>query len=309
VLIWLCADVRAQARPVIMLADHGNSPATMTAKPLVTATDGSEESLRAVEWAAREAVVRGVPLRIVSAVQIPGIIGLQVRVDRDFVADLIHQERDQAFAAAAARAAEVAPCLQVDTVPLSGRPAQAVTESGSGALMLVLGSRGVGAFGWLAVGSVSRYAAAHASCPVVVVRGETAAVHRQVGIGIGDLDTCADSLTFAFEEASLRKASLMAIHALYLPAPSRAWDLAAIEADAAGQLAGLLDTWRTTYPDVPVSQDAVKGHPGRALVGLSARADLVVIARHAEHPVPGPGSVRHALLNHALGPVAVVPSS
>ena len=281
----------------------------MIAKPLVAAMDGSEESLRAVEWAAREAVVRGVPLRIVSAVQVPAMIGLQVRVDRDFVADLIGQERDQAFAAAAARAAEVAPGLQVDTVSLSGPPARAVTESGSGALMLVLGSRGTGAFGWLAFGSVARYAAAHAACPVVVIRGETAAVHRQVGIGIGDLDTCADSLTFAFEEASLRKASLTAFHALHLPAPSGAWDLAAITAGAARQLGGLLDTWRSKYPDVPVSQDVVRGHTGRALVGLSARADLVVIGRHAEHPVPGPGSVRHAVLNHALGPVAVVPSS
>ena len=281
----------------------------MIAKPLVAAMDGSEESLRAVGWAAREAVLRGVSLRIVSAVQVPAMIGLQVRVDRDFVADLVHQERDQAFGAAAARAAEVAPGLQVETAPLSGPSAQAVTASGSGALMLVLGSRGTGAFGWMTLGSVSRYAAAHASCPVVVVRGETAAVHGRVGIGIGDLDTCADSLTFAFEEASLRRASLMAIHALHLPAPSGAWDLAAIKADAVRQLTGLLDTWRNKYPDVPVSQDVVRGHTGRALVGLSARADLVVIGRHAGHPVPGPGSVRHAVLNHALGPVAVVPSS
>jgi nucleotide-binding universal stress UspA family protein len=87
----------------------------MIAKPLVAATDGSEESLRAVEWAAREAVVRGAPLRIVSAVQVPAMIGLQVRPDRDFVADLIHHERDQAFGAAAARAAAVAPGVQVDT--------------------------------------------------------------------------------------------------------------------------------------------------------------------------------------------------
>jgi nucleotide-binding universal stress UspA family protein len=281
----------------------------MIVKPVVAATDGSEESLRAVEWAAREAVVRGAPLRIVSAVQVPAMIGLQVRPDRDFVADLIHQERDQAFGAAVARAAAVAPGVQADTVPLSGPPAQAVTGSGAGALMLVLGSRGNGAFGWMALGSVSRYAAAQASCPVVVIRGETAAVHRQVGIGIGDLEACADSLAFAFEEASLRKASLTAIHAVHLPAISRAGDLAAIQADAARELAELLDTWRNKYLDVPVSQDVVQGHTGRALVGLSARADLVVIGRHAEHPVPGPGSVRHAVLNHALGPVAVVPSS
>ena len=287
----------------------------MIAKPLVAATDGSEESLRAVEWAAREAVVRGAPLRIVSAVQVPAMIGLQVRPDRDFVADLIHGERDQAFGAATARAAEVAPGLQVDTVPLAGPPAQAVTASGSDASMLVLGSRGSGAFGWMTLGSVSRYTAAHASCPVVVIRGETAAVHRQVGIGIGDLVTCTGSLAFAFEEASVRKASLMAIHAGHMPGISRAWspswavDLAAVEADAARQLAGLLDTWRNKYHDVPVSQDVVRGHTGRALVGLSARADLVIIGRHAKHPVPGPGSVRHAVLNHALDPVAVVPSS
>jgi len=54
----------------------------------------------------------------------------------------------------------------------------------------------------------------------------------------------------------------------------------------------------------------VHGHPGRALAGLSVRADLVVIGRHASHPgLRGPGSVRHAVLNHAHGPIAIVPSS
>ena len=66
-----------------------------------------------------------------SAVQVPAMVGLQVRPDRDFAADLIHHERDQAFGAAAARAAAVTPGVQVYTVPLSGPPAQAVTASGS----------------------------------------------------------------------------------------------------------------------------------------------------------------------------------
>jgi len=289
----------------------------MTAKPLVAATDGSEESLRAVEWAAREAVLHGAPLRIVSAAPMPRMIGLQVRPDRDIVADLIREQRDRAVAAAD-RAAEMTPGLLIETSPLAGQPAQAVTGSGAGALMLVVGSRGIGAFAAMVLGSVSRYAAAHASCPVVVVRDETAAVHRQVGIGIGDPGSCADSLTFAFEEASLRKATLMAIHAWHTPqtgisragSPSPVPGSYAIEAEAARQLAALLDNWRKKYPDVPVSQDVVHGHPGRALVGLSASADLVVIGRHAQHPgLQGPGSVRHAVLNYALGPIAVVPSS
>jgi hypothetical protein len=53
--------------------------------------------------------------------------------------------------------------------------------------------------------------------PVVVIRDETFAAHRQVGIGVADLDHCADSLAFAFEEASLRQAILTVIHAWHAP--------------------------------------------------------------------------------------------
>jgi nucleotide-binding universal stress UspA family protein len=290
----------------------------MAAKPIVAATDGSRESLRAVEWAAREAALRGAPLRIVSAAELlPRMIGRQGGAAFDTVADVIRKDRDRALAAAAHRAAEMVPGLLIDTDPLTGPPAQAVTETGSGALMLVVGSRGLGAFTALLLGSVGRYAATHASCPVVVVRDETTAAHRQVGIGLGDLDHCADSLRFAFEEASLRQATLTAIHAWQAPQSdiSRAGDAFTapdghtVEAEAARALAGLLADWRQKYPDVPVSQDVVHGHPGRTLVGLSARADLVVIGRHPQHAgLPGPGSVTHAVLTHAHGPVVTVPS-
>jgi nucleotide-binding universal stress UspA family protein len=291
----------------------------MAAKPIVAATDGSEESLRAVEWAAREAALRGAPLRIVSAAGLlPRMTDRQGGVAFDTVADVIRKDRDRTLTAAAHRAAETVPGLLVDTAALTGEPAQAITESGSGALMLVVGSRGVSAFTALVLGSVSRYVATHASCPVVVIRDETTAAHRQVGIGIGDLDRCADSLTFAFEEASLRHASLTAIHAWHTPQAdiSRAGEAFTapgghtVEAEAARQLAGLLDEWRQKYPDVPVSQDVVHGHPGRALVGLSAHAELVIIGRHARHAdLPGPGSVTHAVLTHAHSPVVTVPSS
>ncbi len=291
----------------------------MAAEPIVAATDGSEESLRAVEWAAREAALRDAPLRIVSAAALlPRMIGRQDGAAFDTVADVIRKDRDRALATAAHRAAEMVPGVLVDADPLTGQPAQAVTESGSGAMMLVVGSRGVGAFTALVLGSVSRYAATHASCPVVVIRDETTAAHRQVGIGIGDLEHCADSLAFAFEEASLRQATLTAIHAWHAPQAdiSRAGEAFtppsahSVEAEAASQLAGLLDGWRQKYPDVPVSQDVVHGHPGRALVGLSARAELVVIGRHAHHAgLAGPGSVTHAVLTHAHGPVVIVPSS
>jgi len=277
----------------------------MTGKPIVAATDGSEESLRAVEWAAGEALLHAAPLRIVSAGSLlHWMTGLQARPDRDYVTDLIRSERDRALAAAASRAASTAPGLVIVTDPLPDSPAQAVTQSGSGALMLVVGSRGIGAFTAMTLGSVSRYVTAHASCPVVVVRDPAPATYGLVGVGMGDPDDCADPLAFAFEEARLRKARLTAIHAWSLPG------LQSEPAEAAGQLSGLLARWREKYPGVEAGQEVVPGHPGRALVGLSAHADLTVMGRRAGHPHPqGPGTVRHAVLEHAHGPIAIVPSS
>ena len=287
----------------------------MIARPVMAATDGSEGSLRAVEWAAREAVLHGVPLRIMSAAALPRMAMLPLQPERDAVLGYVRDYRDRALATAAARAAAVAPGLLIGTEPLEGPAAQAVTGSGSGALMLVIGSRGIGAFAAMVLGSVARYSAGHATCPVVVVSEETAAMHRLVGVGVGDLDNCADSLTFAFKEAALRKASLLVIHAWHAAQASISWAgapfpppaLRAAAAGAARELTLLLASWQEKYPDVPVSQDVVHGHPGRALAGLSARADLVVLGRHPG--LPGPGSVRHAVLNHAHGPVVIVPSS
>jgi nucleotide-binding universal stress UspA family protein len=229
------------------------------------------------------------------------------------VTDVLVDDRDRALAVAAERAAKAAAGVLIDTDELNGPTAQAVTESGSGALMLVLGSRGTGAFTALLLGSVSRYAASHASSPVMIIRDEPPAPHGLIGIGVADTESCRDALTFALEEASLRHASLHAIHAWHAPqaeltraGPVPTESNAEAAADAAAALAGLLDECRAKYPDVPVSHEVVHGHPGRALTGLSARADLVVIGRRPGEP--GPGSVRHALLNHAHGPVAVVPS-
>ena len=294
----------------------------MASKPIVAGTDGSEESLRAVGWAAREAALRGAPLRIV------GTAGILPRMSPragasgstyDTVTDVLDKDRDRALATAAERAAKTAADVLIDTDVLAlDRPrdlpqAQAVTEAGSGALMLVLGSRGIGAFTALLLGSVSRYAATHASSPVVVVRDESPAPHQLIGVGVADTESCRDALTFALEEASLRHAGLHAIHSWHTPqseitraGPVPTESGAEAAADAASQLASLLDECRAKYPDVKVTHEVVHGHPGRALAGLSARADLVVIGRRPG--TPGPGSVRHALLNHAHGPVAIVPS-
>ena len=288
----------------------------MTAGPIVAATDGSEESLRAVDWAAREAELHGLPLRIVSAAALPPRMAEhQTASGVPTVADTVVGNRDRALATATQRATAAAPDILVDADGLGGSPAQAITEAGSGASMLVVGSRGMGAFTALILGSVSRYAAAHAACPVVVVREQPTAARPQVGVGIGDPAEASAALAFAFEEAALRKASLVAVHALdsggdasRAAQPMSAPGGNAGEERVANALQAALADGQARYPDVEASYDIVYGHAGRALVGLSARADLVVLGRHRpDGLLPGPGAVRHAVLNHAHGTVIIVP--
>src|SRR5689334_8896298 len=127
----------------------------MNASPIITGTDGSDVSLRAVEWAAREAALRGAPLRIVSVAAMPPRMSWGTHSGPPSVADLIHEATEQALAAAARRAAETEPGLEVSTALLIGAPAQAMAEAATGARMMVVGSRGGGGLAALLLGSVS----------------------------------------------------------------------------------------------------------------------------------------------------------
>jgi len=293
----------------------------MTTKPVVVAVDGSEDSLRAAEWAALEARRRSTPLRIVSApAVVPRLHSYQA--SPAVIANAVRGIAARALGAAITRCEEVAPGLPVTSDLLSGEPALAVTASATDASMLVVGSRGAGGFAAMLLGSVSRYVASRAACPVVVVREESMAVHREIAVGIRDPQDTGGALAFAFEEAALRGADLVAVHTWYwIPgAPHAAGDAASglqtddparTSAESDRHLAAALAGWHDKYPAVNVRRDVIHGHPARVLASYSARADLVVLGRH-RHPHgagPGIGSVQHAVLDHAHGPVAIIPDA
>lgn len=274
--------------------------------PIVAAVDGSEESMRAVQWAAQEAYQHQTPLRIVAAPEIPRLIR---HYGTPAVPRAAFEVASLALADAAVRAEELAPGLDIDTRLLPvGPEAVAVTDSGRYARMLVVGARGTGGFPAVLLGSVSRYAAMHATCPVVVVREESDAVHREIVVGVGEPDRAADALALAFDEAARRGATLVAAHAWHWPADG----IGPVQAEAEDSeiLAEMLETWRRKYPAVTVRQDMVRANPAQLLASYSIRADLVVIGRHGQPGgrVPVIGAVQHALLQHARGPVAIVPS-
>lgn len=290
----------------------------MAIMPVVVAVDGSEESMRAVQWAAREAAWHGTSLRIVSAAAVPPCMGLPGAVPPT-VAGALREISARALGEAVTRATEVTNGLIIGTELLAGAPPVAVAASGAGARMLVVGARGAGGFAAMLLGSVSRYAAMHAQCPVVVVREKTCAVTREVAVGIRDPHDNTATLAFAFEEAAQRDATLVAVHSWHwLPSPrgghgittEPGWpDPGQISAEASANLADGLARWQDKYPGVPVRMEVVRGHPASILASYSVRADLVVVGRRGG-PVTGPavGAVQHAVLNHARGPVAIVPS-
>jgi nucleotide-binding universal stress UspA family protein len=273
----------------------------MTTKPIVVGTDGLGHALTAVEWAAREAALRGVPLRIVSAAGM--LPRMRVPSPVETVAGRLRQQRDQALACAASAAAAVAPGLPVEAVPLDGPPALAVVGSAADALLLVVGSHDGGTVAAMTLGSVSRYAVAHAACPVVVVREASTAGQLPVVVGIRIPEDCGAALAFAFAEARLRKSALRVVHAEQSLRPLTFGTPVDVE------LEDLLSDWRDRYPDVDASQQVVPGSPGEVLANQSADAGLVVLGRHAANSwlTPGPGQSVRAALRRARGPVVIVP--
>lgn len=276
----------------------------MDTKPVIAGADGSQESLRAVEWAAREAALRGTSLRILAIPALPPRMTAGPATPGT-VSDLVEQSMARALAAAAEQAAAQEPGLVVETHLVAGAPAEVLAGAARDASMVVLGSRGAGGFSALILGSVSRYVATHATAPVVVVREETMAAHREIVVGVRDPAQSETTLGFGFEEAALRKARVLALHAWAWSTPGRR----EAPAEETSRLESAVATWREKFPDVEARSEVVHAHPGRVLAGASARAELVVLGRHMprEPLAAGVGSVTHAVLSHAQGPVVSVP--
>src|ERR1700734_4035295 len=216
----------------------------MATKPVIAGADGSQESLRAVEWAAREAVLRGTSLRIVS---VPGLPRRMTAIPATpgTVSDVVEKSTSEALTPAAEQAAAQQPGLAVDTQLVAGAPAEVLVAAGQDASMVVLGSRGDGGFSAMVLGSVSRSVATHAPAPVVVVGGETQAGAREIVVGVRDPAQSAAALGFGFEEAALRQAQLLAVHAWFSPVPGHS-----APAEETSRLESAVAAWREKFPEV-----------------------------------------------------------
>ncbi|GHE93268.1 hypothetical protein GCM10018785_69030 [Streptomyces longispororuber] len=189
--------------------------------PVVVGVDGSEPSLRAVDWAVDEAALHGVPLRMVYAslwerYEGPALVRALGRPAE-------HERAEAIVASAAARAEHRDPDVKVSAEAVRADAVSALVCEGRNASMVVVGARGRGGLAELLLGSVSLGVAARASCPVVVLRdgrapGARTRAEQRIVLGVGEA-TDEAAVRFAFQEAADRYACLHALHAWRCPAP------------------------------------------------------------------------------------------
>jgi nucleotide-binding universal stress UspA family protein len=138
---------------------------------IVVGVDGSEGGTAALEFAAGEAALRNVRLRIVSAWEVPAAVygaGFTPPMDAGTL-DAFTVRAQQVADDASATVKELQPSLEVEALALAGQPADVLLEQGREAGLIVVGRRGLGGFKSLLLGSVSQQVVHYATCPVVVV--------------------------------------------------------------------------------------------------------------------------------------------
>ncbi|GAA2473278.1 universal stress protein [Streptomyces longisporus] len=272
---------------------------------IIAGVDRSACSRAAAEWATREALLRGLPLRVVHVVPPAPLDPVEqwpyrpAAVADHVVAELVERH----------------PALRVRGESHTGMPAPVLRAVGEEAELVVLGRRGEGGGAGSTVGATAARLAEGSAGPVVLVPGPLDGQgpprpSAGVTVGVDVRDPVGGPLDFAFEAARLRGARLHAVYAWKLPAAAAASPFPVLEEDRATWedqevqlLSDVLRPWRTKYPDVDVLEDVMLFPPVEALVHASEGAELVVVGRRS-----APGATLRELLERSRRPVAVVPA-
>ncbi|WP_415953929.1 universal stress protein [Streptomyces sp. KLOTTS4A1] len=302
-------------------------------KTITVGLDGSLESRAAADWAAGEAKLRGLPVKLV---QVWESVPERMAQDPLLDAETHRHWTERVLREATERLRQHHPEVEVSIEQVGGSPAQALADAAKDADMLVLGSRGLGRVSGFLVGSVSLSALALTDRPVVVVRAAVQPTDRPdteptdttsgaknprpvllarpvlLGLDIGHPNE--ELIDFAFRAAAFRRVPLRVVHGWYPPAyyaygvaPAVAATEMVAQSDAAA-MAEVLRPWQRKHPDVEIVTESHCSSPSLLLIEGSRDASLVVVGRRIRHSPLGfhIGSVTHAVLHHAAAPVAVV---
>ncbi|HEU4947207.1 MAG TPA: universal stress protein, partial [Kribbella sp.] len=207
---------------------------------------------------------------------------------------------------------------KVDSVLLEGTAAASLIEEAEQARMVVLGSRGLGGWTGLLVGSVATQVSTHAQCPIVVIPPDVRPrVHGKptVVVGVDGSKTSIKAVEFAFDQAEAHGAKVLAVHAWTSPVSTYEdgqgallFDKDEVEAAARLVVAESLAGAMIDHPDVEHEVKLVSGQAARALLLAAESADLLVVGSRGRGGFTGLllGSVSQSVLHHAHCPVAIV---
>ena len=280
--------------------DEAEAPVT----PLVLAgVDASAESLAAAHYAVTAAELRGGDVLLVHSFPPPSARA---------------PDAEAAFSAARTAAekllAAVAAQLVVpEQVTMYGRaePDDAVTvleASASRAAMLVLGRDDVSWFERLFMGAVTSQVVGHVACPVVVVpgnwRARRASPRLPVIVALDGETAPEPALGLAFEEARLRDARLIVLHAQPMSAVARNRTAARLDLEV------VLAEWEQDHPEVAISNQIVFGDPDAQLVRWSRSAGVLVVGHpHQRRWGPWTRSVARSVMKQTHCPLIVAPQT
>ncbi|MDN3270609.1 universal stress protein [Streptomyces sp. MA15] len=270
---------------------------------VMVGVDGSASSLAAADMAAEEARLRGARLRIVHAFARPA--------DLDPMIHGVLAETEQ-------RLHERVPGLEITRTVASGDALTVLRTESRHAVLTVLGQRGRSLFGDLLLGSTTMQLAAHGHGPVMVVRGRPDP-RGPVLLAADGSPAGNAAASFAFTEAELRGAPLVALHVWNTwsePTPyedpgdplSVVVDLDQLELRHRRLLEEAMRPWAAAHPGVTVQPRLERGRVRQTLLAATREAQLVVAGARGHGGVAGMllGSVSQALLHHADCPVTVV---
>lgn len=145
--------------------------APVPSNTIVVGHDGSQGAAGSLELALELAEKLGAPVVVMRSWTIKtgpraadyqfGFVSSSSEISKVVHDDLVKDCRD---------AVHRRPAVSVSYRALLAQPADALVKLSTGARMLVVGSRGLGGFASLLLGSISEQCVRHAKCPVLVVR-------------------------------------------------------------------------------------------------------------------------------------------
>ncbi len=283
---------------------------------MILVAHSGPDSANALEWAAREAVRQQESLRIIYVIAAGALVGDLPELPTEVT------EAAERILAEATEQARGFGVTEVDTIVGYRSIAAAIVEASLEADLVVVGNRGHGETASAMLGSVAYAVTSHATCPVIVVRGEghtDLTAEHPIIVGIDGSRSGVHAGFFAAEMAERTGAPLVVIGVWDMPA------LGGFSAEMAhrmgiehlhGKAEARMHEWvdlavaklTERYPKAQVSGRVEQGSPVVVLREAAEDAGLLVLGTRGRGGFAGLllGSVSHRLIHDSGCPVAIV---